>query len=122
MCLPARPCAVVFAAVSLAALGVADSARNREAAAAGPVDALLVKVGGQSLPLVDAVRQAADDEQIKAYRELREEQSGTADGELEIAMWCRKQKLEEEERLHWWTLLAMAPDDADAIRALRLQR
>jgi hypothetical protein len=112
----------MFPVVAVSAFLATGSSIAHRAAAAEPVDALLVNVGGRSHSLSDAIGEAAADERLATYRALREEQSGTADGELELAMWCRKQGLEEEERLHWWTLLALAPDDGEAIRALRLQR
>lgn len=79
-------------------------------------------VDGRAVSLADAVRHANADERLGSYRELREEYGGTADGERELALWCRKQRMEEEERLHWWTLLALEPDDAEAIRGLHLKR
>ena len=82
---------------------------------------VLVSVGGQSRPLDEALREAVADERLLQYRRMREAVGGTADGQLDLALWCRKQGLEEEQRLHWWTLLAMAPDHPEAIRALRLQ-
>jgi hypothetical protein len=122
MCSPELSCAVRRVALTHSCLVAFSATLPLRIIAAEATDAVSVKIDGQLLPLADAIRQAASDERLLAYRQLREELSGTPDGEFDLAMWCRKQKLTEEERLHWWTLLALEPDDADAIRALRLQR
>ena len=82
---------------------------------------VLVINGGNSLPLSEAILQASSNENLTRYRQLRAEHSKTARGQRDLAMWCRKHELLEEETLHWWTLLSMAPDHSEAIRALRLK-
>ncbi len=131
---PVRRRALIFVAMALAVLvgpaaplgGAApaiDAPPSQRIAPLPPeLAAILVTVGGKPLPLADAIRQAAADERLAHYRQLREEHAGTADGERRLALWCRKQKLADEERLHWWSLLALEPDRSDAIRALGLQK
>src|SRR5437868_2173910 len=81
-----------------------------------------VSVDGSLVPLEEAVRIKAADPKQKVYREMRAAKAGTSDGQLELARWCHKQKLDDEERLHWWTLLNKKPRNADAIKALQLRR
>jgi hypothetical protein len=81
-----------------------------------------VRVDGGLLSLDEAVKTKAADPKQNTYREMRSAMAGTAEGQLELARWCRKQKLGEEERLHWWTLLGMRPGHAEAIKGLQLRR
>ena len=103
-------------------LGAAVAALGQDAvdvpAFAGKVR---VHVGDELLPLAEIVRRTAADERLAAYRQLRAEHGGTAAGQLEVARWCRKQGLEDEERLHWRILQYMQPGHPEAIKALRLQ-
>ena len=80
-----------------------------------------VKVRGEVLPLVEVVRRATSDAQLREYRELRAEHGGDADGQLALAQWCRRREMAEEEQLHWRIVLAMEPDNLDAIKALGLR-
>jgi hypothetical protein len=93
------------------AVAVPDFAKN-----------VLVHVDGKIRPLGEVVRQKAADPQQALYRELRVATGGTPDGQLDLARWCRKQKMAEEEQLHWWILLSMQPGHPEAIKALRLRR
>jgi hypothetical protein len=137
--LPIRRCSVFlfFATITLAfADGVAvRPSVARDGGDNGPVQADLqapiipdfaksvnVRVDGKLVSLDKAVRQMASDPQQKMYRELRAANAGTPAGQLELARWCRKQKMDEEERFHWWTLLGMQPGHPDAIKGLKLHR
>jgi hypothetical protein len=80
-----------------------------------------VKMAGKDVSLAEVVRQKSSDPQQATYRDLRTANGGTADGQRELAHWCRKQRLAEEERLHWRILLSMRPGDPEAIKALRLK-
>jgi hypothetical protein len=55
------------------------------------------------------------------YHRLRSEASPSPDAQLEIARWCRKQKLAAEERLHWQLLLMMQPGHPEAMKGLGLR-
>src|SRR5262245_32261269 len=81
-----------------------------------------VLVDGAPVPLLEAARKNAADPRREQYRALRVAKANSADGQLEIARWCRKQKLPEEEKLHWWMLLGMEPGHPEAIKALQLHR
>jgi hypothetical protein len=81
-----------------------------------------VTVDGDSVALDEAVRRASADEQIVAYRQLRAEVGHTPEGQLELARWCRKRKLVDEERLHWQILLLMQPGQPEAVKGLGLRK
>jgi hypothetical protein len=80
-----------------------------------------VRVDGKLLSLADAVKQQSADPKQLTYRNMRVANRGTPEGQLELALWCRKQKLKDEEQLHWRTLLLMQPGNQQAIKALKLR-
>jgi hypothetical protein len=84
-------------------------------------DTVRVLMGDDELPLADVVRRAAADERLVAYRQLRVPHGGTAAGQLELARWCRRQGLEDEEQLHWRILHYMRPGHQEATKALGLK-
>ncbi len=121
--------ATVFIAIAVADLGRLSSAHETDKDR--PADAVVlpdfaknvrVPVDGQLVSLDKAVRQKASDPQQKLYRDLRAANAGTAAGQLELARWCRKHGMQEEERLHWWILLGMQPGHPEAIKGLGLRR
>jgi hypothetical protein len=137
--LPRRCRSVHFlvASVSLAfaAGNAVQTSVAREAGNDGPIPAgsqapalpdfaktVQVRVDGKLIFLDKAVRQNAADPQLKKYRELRAVNAATPAGQLELARWCRKQKMAEEERLHWLTLLNQKPGHPEAIKGLQLRR
>jgi hypothetical protein len=107
-----RACAIVV----LLAARVAFSA----APAAVPVDvpdvakAVFVEDGGKTVALDEAIEVAAASERVVGYRQLRAEVGGSGKGQLQIAQWCRQQKMAEEERLHWQIVLSIRPGQPDA--------
>jgi hypothetical protein len=80
-----------------------------------------VTVAGDTVSLDEALRNAAMNERLTTYRQLRTEAGGSLDGQLELARWCRKQNLAEEERLHWQLALMMQPGQPEAMKALGLR-
>src|SRR4051812_14101300 len=83
---------------------------------------LQVLVDGALVPLDEAVRKNAADPRHEQYRAMRIANANSAEGQLELARWCRKQKLTDAEKLHWWTLLRMEPGHPEAIKGLGLRR
>jgi hypothetical protein len=55
---------------------------------------------GKTVALDKAIESAAASERVVAYRQLRGEVGGSGRGQLQIAQWCRQQRMAEEERLH----------------------
>jgi hypothetical protein len=82
---------------------------------------LRVKVGDQTDSLTNVIERNATDPQLANYRDLRAAEGGTADGQRDLARWCRKRRLTEEETLHWRILLSMHPGDQEAIKSLHLK-
>ncbi len=73
------------------------------------------------LKVDDVPRRARDNEQLAAYRKLRNALVDTADNHRELATWCRKHKLPDEERIHWAKVLEFDQNDAEALKGLGLQ-
>ena len=70
----------------------------------------------------DQAQQAASkDKRLAEYRKLRDRSVLTVDSQAALARWCRKNKLADEERAHWQTVLQLQPDNAEAIKALGLR-
>jgi len=106
---------------------VASAKQNAAPPAKAAVDApdfaknVRVKFAGADKPLGEIVRQRAADAQLANYRELRKSSDGTVDSQRELARWCRKQRLPEEEQLHWQIVLRRYRGDQEAIKALKLK-
>ncbi len=63
----------------------------------------------------DEVQQlAAKDNRLAAYRQTREKALETVDGQLGLARWCSKRKLEDQARAHLTRVLEMDPNQAEA--------
>jgi hypothetical protein len=77
-----------------------------------------VWAGGQWLPVDQAQQAAAADPKRAEYRRLRAAGGETLDGQLELARWCRKNRLDDEARFHWATVLARDPSNDEAQRRL----
>ncbi|MCI0334875.1 MAG: HINT domain-containing protein [Planctomycetes bacterium] len=92
-----------------------------QAAAPDVAKNVRVAVDGETLSLENAIRRASADERLATYRQMRAELGGTVDGQVELARWCRKQRLAEEERLHWRIVLMMQPQQPDAAKGLGLR-
>jgi hypothetical protein len=71
---------------------------------------------------LDEVRQQAEkDDQLTAYRKVREKYPETEGGRAELARWCAKHNLEDQARAHWTQVLNIAPDHLEARRQLGFQ-
>ncbi|MEX2112211.1 MAG: hypothetical protein WD845_03450, partial [Pirellulales bacterium] len=80
-----------------------------------------VRWDDQWLTLDEVATRAADDKQLAEYRQRRDAMIDTADGHRELAIWCKKNRLSEESRIHWAKVLEFDPADAEALAALDLQ-
>ena len=79
------------------------------------------KVDGSWLSLDQAAQRAAADPQLAAYRKRRDALVDTADNQREMARWCKKHKLTDEERIHWAKALEFDPQDAEALAGLNVE-
>lgn len=81
-----------------------------------------VQWNGRWVKTNDVPKLADDDERLAAYRTRRDALIDTADNHKQLARWCRKQKLADEERIHWAKALEYDAQDAEAIKGLGLQQ
>jgi hypothetical protein len=81
-----------------------------------------VKVGDEWLMVEEAQRRAAANANQAQYRELRAQHGESAEGQLALARWCRKNDLDDEAKFHWASVLSVDPTNKEAIAALDLQR
>ena len=68
-----------------------------------------VRLNDQWLTQDEAAASAKNDPALAAYRKLREQLIDTADNHREMAVWCRRNKLSSEERVHWAKVLEFEP-------------
>jgi hypothetical protein len=80
-----------------------------------------VRLNDQWTKVDDVPRHAADNEDLAAYRKKRDALVDTADNHRELARFCHKRQLLEEERVHWAHVLEFNPQDAEALKALGLE-
>lgn len=80
-----------------------------------------VKFDGEWIKVDEVPRKARANESLAAYRKLRDGMIDTADNHRALARWCHKNRLLDEERIHWAKVLEFERSDAEAIGALGLQ-
>jgi len=68
-----------------------------------------VRDGNAWRPVEEIGPSAASDEMLISYAERRSRSSETADGQLDLANWCRQNKLRDRERVHLLAALELAP-------------
>jgi hypothetical protein len=66
--------------------------------------------------------QAAKDATLAEYRKTREKCPETVDGQVRLAQWCVKHKLEEQARAHWTRVLEFDPEHAEARQGLGFRK
>jgi len=108
-----------------------DRARNlillREALLADPDNELAhwqigeVNVDGKWVSVEESQRRSAADPRCAEYRKLRSATAQNAPGQLELARWCRKNKLADEAKFHFATALSMDPKNEEALRGLDMR-
>lgn len=77
-----------------------------------------IKIGDEWMAVEDSQRKAAVDPVQVEYRELRRQANDKPAGQLTLARWCRNHGLEDEGRFHWANVLALQPNNREALRAL----
>jgi hypothetical protein len=80
-----------------------------------------VRIDNQWVKLDEVPRHARGDEQLAAYRKRRAGLIDTADNHRQLARWCNKNGLPEEERVHWAKVLEFEPMDPEAIERMGLK-
>jgi hypothetical protein len=117
----ARNASRVCAWATILLLPNVDSSTAVAAGATPVAEAARVNVDGDVVSLAEAIRRASEDRRLIAYRELRAAHGDTVEGHIELARWCRRQGLKEEEQLHWRIVLSADANNAQAIKALQLR-
>ncbi len=77
-----------------------------------------VRSGKKWLKVDELARQQTQDSRLAAYRLARERQPDTVEGNLELARWCAGKKMREQQRAHLLRVVELAPNHAEARRAL----
>ncbi len=80
-----------------------------------------VKVGGEWLTVEESQRRAEADPRQTKYQEQKETLGDSPEGQLALARWCRGNKLDEEARFHWSSVLSVDPNNREALRASQLR-
>jgi hypothetical protein len=80
----------------------------------------LVCIDGKWLTRQQAAEAARQDKRLAEYRKLRERSAQTVPDQAALARWCKKNKLPDEERVHWLSVAQLQPDNAEAIKGLGL--
>jgi hypothetical protein len=80
-----------------------------------------IRWDGEWLTPEEVAKRAAHDPLLAEYRRRRDAMVDKADDHRTMAAWCHKNKLADEERIHWVKVLEFEPNDAEALAALGLQ-
>ena len=80
-----------------------------------------LKIEDEWLAVEEAQRRAAADPRQAEYRQRRKAVGEDPQGQLELARWSRRNGLNEEARFHWASVLAIAPNHEEALRALGMR-
>jgi hypothetical protein len=77
-----------------------------------------LREGDGWLSIDEKTRVAAEDELLASYRQLRLQSADTVSGHLQLARWCRKHGLKDEERAHLTQVLLKDPANVSANTAI----
>ena len=69
-----------------------------------------VRFEGRWQDLIEVGEVVLGDRRWQQYRELKKSTPNTADGHLQLARWCFREGLENEERYHWAQVLSADPE------------
>ena len=68
------------------------------------------------------VEQAAQqDKRLAEYGRRRDAAASSVADQAALARWCRKNRLDDQQRVHWCSVLQVQPGNVEAIQALRLR-
>ncbi|MEN6452514.1 MAG: polymorphic toxin-type HINT domain-containing protein [Thermoguttaceae bacterium] len=68
----------------------------------------------------DAAKAAENDPRLAEYRRRRDAAGPNVADQTALALWCRKNRLDDQQRVHWIAVLQLQPNNSDAIRGLGL--
>jgi hypothetical protein len=81
-----------------------------------------VHADGKWTSIDDAAKLDSHSAKMDEYRQLREQAAPTVDGQLDLARWCEKAGLKDQQRAHLMFVLEMQPNNKEAISKLGLVR
>ena len=131
---PAKPADEAARLVQLALQGEADgkpvdrATYLQQALAVAPDFALAhwqsgeIRAEDKWVSIDDAARQTARSAKLDQYRKLRDQAGNTVDEQLNLARWCEKAGLKEQQRAHLMFALELQPNCKEAISKLGLVR
>ena len=99
----------------------------RQALYDSPNDALAhwelghVRVQGRWQSPGEVERAAQQDTRLAEYGRRRDAAALTPADQADLARWCRKNRLDDQQRVHWLAVLQLQPDNAEAIEGLGLR-
>lgn len=77
-----------------------------------------IRAGEQWLPVRQAQATALADDTLARYQKLRETTPDTPQGHYQMARWCRRNRLADEQRYHWLRVLQADPQNEEALKSL----
>ena len=80
-----------------------------------------VRVQGKWMSPADAAKAAQADRRLAEYVRRRDAAGPIVADQAALARWCRKNRLDDQQRVHWLSVLQRQPDNAEAIQALGLR-
>ena len=80
-----------------------------------------LRVSGVWQSPAEVERVAQQNKRLTEYCRLRDAARPEAADQAALARWCRQNRLEDQQRVHWQTVLQLQPGDAEAIQALGLR-
>ncbi len=80
-----------------------------------------LRVGRAWRSAADVGDDAQNDKRLIEYRRRRDQSQATVASQASLAQWCKKNRLDDEARFHWMTVLQFQPDNAEALAALKLK-
>jgi hypothetical protein len=80
-----------------------------------------VCVAGAWQTPAEVEKAARQDTRLAEYRRRRDAAASTVADQAALARWCRKNRLDDQQRVHWQTALQIQPGNAEAIQALALR-
>jgi hypothetical protein len=81
-----------------------------------------IRSGDKWTSVDNAAKQTANSAKLDEYRKLRDQAVQTVDDQLQLARWCEKAVLKEQQRAHLMFLLQLQPNNKEAISKLGLVR
>jgi len=80
-----------------------------------------VRIRGKWQSPAEIEHAARDDKRLAEYTRRRDAAGPSITDQAALARWCRKNQLDDQQRVHWIPVLQLQPDNAEAMQALGLR-